>query len=87
MTLWGPRKDEQWIRQCPLGLQGSFSFILVMRPLQLLETQMHLFVVVKNARHVKTLRRFITQQVFTNFECAGCLIGANLITESRDKAS
>lgn len=42
-----------------IHLQGLFSFIVVMRPLQLLETQMHLFAVVKNARYVKTLRRFI----------------------------
>lgn len=69
-----------------IRFQGSFAFILVMRPLQLLETQTHLFAVVKNARHVKTPRRFITQQVLTNSERVGCPIGASHIGESRDKS-
>lgn len=41
----------------PIRLQGSFAFILVMRPLQLLETQTHLFAVVENAKHVKNTEK------------------------------
>lgn len=59
-----------------IRLQGSFAFILVMRPLRLLETQARLFAAVKNARHVKTARRFISQQVLTNSERVGCPTGA-----------
>lgn len=70
----------------PIRLQGSFAFILVMRPLRLLETQTHLFAVVENARHVKTPRRFIVQHVLTNSERVGRPTGASLIGESRDKS-